>query len=245
MVKDALQTCIHLASGLSKTTRERAAAAARALIGHAGLEDVAAEAQDRVTRLADEIVNASKANTHLLTTFVTHEVDQAVERLGLARRSDLEDLRTEIAGLRAAVAHRASHDESAAAGRTAAPPDATATTRTRSPRKTAKAAAGAAKAPSAKAATAAPAKAATAKTAAAGPAKRTTTRRATKKAATPAATASGPTADPALGGAASRGSGAAGTDVGPFEPEPLPVPDQIPPAQPDEGLGGARPEDAQ
>jgi Poly(hydroxyalcanoate) granule associated protein (phasin) len=100
MVIEAWKNYAQLVNGITKTTRERALATAKALLAQAGLEDVAADASERVTKLAEEILTASAANRQILTNFVAHEVDQAVGRLGLARREDLEALRAEIAALR-------------------------------------------------------------------------------------------------------------------------------------------------
>lgn len=100
MVIEALQSYAQLASGLTKTTREKALATAKGLLDQAGLGDVASDAGDRVTKLADELLATSKANRQLLTTFVDAEVQKAVGRLGLATSEDIEDLRAEIAALR-------------------------------------------------------------------------------------------------------------------------------------------------
>jgi polyhydroxyalkanoate synthesis regulator phasin len=100
MVIEALQSYAQLASGLTKTTREKAIATAKGLLEQAGLGDVAADAGDRVSKLADELLATSKANRQLLTQFVDAEVQKAVGRLGLAKSEDIEDLRAEIAALR-------------------------------------------------------------------------------------------------------------------------------------------------
>ena len=100
MVIEALQSYAQLASGLTKTTREKALTTAKGLLDQAGLGDVASDAGDRVTKLADELLATSKANRQLLTQFVDSEVQKAVGRLGLAKSEDIEDLRAEIAALR-------------------------------------------------------------------------------------------------------------------------------------------------
>jgi polyhydroxyalkanoate synthesis regulator phasin len=110
MAIDALQHYVQLANGLTKTTRERALAAARAALSQVGLEDVATDASERVSKLADDIMHASRANRQLLTDFVAHEVDQAVHRLGLVRLEDLEELRAEVARLRSSVDPSAPRD---------------------------------------------------------------------------------------------------------------------------------------
>ncbi len=102
MVIEALQSYAQLASGLTKTTRAKAMATAKGLLDQAGLGDVAADAGDRVGKLADELLATSKANRQLLVSFVDAEVQKAVGRLGLATAEDIEDLRAEIAALRTA-----------------------------------------------------------------------------------------------------------------------------------------------
>ena len=98
---DPLQTYINMVTGVTKSTQEKASATARALLKQAGLDDVAAEASERVTKLTEEIMNASRTNRELLQHFVLAEVDKVAARLGLARTEDVQALRDEIASLRA------------------------------------------------------------------------------------------------------------------------------------------------
>jgi polyhydroxyalkanoate synthesis regulator phasin len=112
---DAFQAYINMVTGVTKTTQARAAATARAVLKQSGLEDAATEASDRVTKLAEEIMNASRTNRELLQHFVTAEVDKAAARLGFARAEDLDALRDEIASLRRQVS-----EATARAGRAAA-----------------------------------------------------------------------------------------------------------------------------
>lgn len=97
---EAFQTYINMVSGVTKSTQAKAAATARALLKQAGLEDVAAETSERVTKLAEEIMNASRANRELLQHYVTTEVDKAAARLGFARAEEVQALRDEIESLR-------------------------------------------------------------------------------------------------------------------------------------------------
>lgn len=97
---EAFQAYINMVTGVTKTTQAKAAATARALLKQAGLDDVASEASERVTKLAEEIINASRTNRELLQNFVTAEVDKAAARLGFARAEEVEALRDEIASLR-------------------------------------------------------------------------------------------------------------------------------------------------
>ena len=98
---EAFQAYINMVTGVTKSTQAKAAATARALMKQAGLEDVATETSERVTKLAEEIMHASRTNRDLLQHFVTAEVDKATARLGFARADEVQALRDEVAGLRA------------------------------------------------------------------------------------------------------------------------------------------------
>ena len=78
-----------MVTGVTKSTQAKAAATARALLKQAGLEDVATETSERVTKLAEEIMNASRTNRELWQHFVTAEVDKAAARLGFARADEV------------------------------------------------------------------------------------------------------------------------------------------------------------
>jgi polyhydroxyalkanoate synthesis regulator phasin len=119
-VAEAFQTYINMVSGVTKSTQAKAAATARALLKQAGLEDVAAETSERVTKMAEEIINASRANRELLQHYVTTEVDKAAARLGFARAEEVQALRDEIESLRAELKEtKASMANSAPAKKTA------------------------------------------------------------------------------------------------------------------------------
>jgi polyhydroxyalkanoate synthesis regulator phasin len=119
-VTEAFQAYVNMVTGVTKTTQAKAAATARAMVKQAGLEDVATEASERVTKLAEEIMNASRTNRELLQHFVTTEVDKAAARLGFARAEEVEALREEIASLRTQL-----NEATVRAGRTAATKKAT------------------------------------------------------------------------------------------------------------------------
>jgi polyhydroxyalkanoate synthesis regulator phasin len=124
-VADAFQSYINMVTGVTKTTQEKASATARALLKQAGLEDVAAEASERVAKLTEEIINASRTNRELMEHYVTAEVDKAAARLGFARADEVHALRDEVASLRAqldeARANEARMYEARAAAAKAAP----------------------------------------------------------------------------------------------------------------------------
>ena len=116
MVGDNVQSYVSMAAGLTKATREKARAAAKGLLAQAGLDDVATDAGDRVSKLADEIIQASRANRELLRKLVAAEIDKAAGRLGFARAEDLDGLRgqldalrVELADIRLGLAHKSVH----------------------------------------------------------------------------------------------------------------------------------------
>jgi len=118
-VAEAFQTYIDMVTGVTKTTQARATATARALLKQAGLEDVAAEASERVTKLAEEIMSASRANRELMQRFVTAEVDKATARLGFARAEEVQALRDEVASLRLDINEAKAEAVKAATAKTA------------------------------------------------------------------------------------------------------------------------------
>ena len=109
MVGEGLQNYVSMVTGLTKTTKAKAAAAAKALLAQTGLDEVAADASERVSKLADEIVAASKANRELLQKMVETEVDKAADRLGFARAEEVDALRRDLAELRLGLAHQSAH----------------------------------------------------------------------------------------------------------------------------------------
>ena len=98
---EAFQTYINMVTGMTRSTQAKAVATARAVLKQAGLQDVAAETSERVTKLTEEIMNASRTNRELWQRYVATEVDKAAARLGFARAEDVQALRDEIDSLRA------------------------------------------------------------------------------------------------------------------------------------------------
>jgi len=89
---DALRGYLQLASGLTDVTRERARAAARALVaqGEASVGAVVPPAVGgQVKSLTDDLLAASRANRSLLTSLIRAEVDRSVARLGLVSAAEL------------------------------------------------------------------------------------------------------------------------------------------------------------
>jgi polyhydroxyalkanoate synthesis regulator phasin len=93
MVREALRGYLALAGGLTEVTTNRARAAARALVeqGEATASQVGA--------LAEDLLATSRRNRESLAVLVSHEVDQAVRRLGLASAADVEALTRRVRDL--------------------------------------------------------------------------------------------------------------------------------------------------
>jgi polyhydroxyalkanoate synthesis regulator phasin len=106
MVLEALQTYVNLVNGLTRAPRERARATARGLLAQVGLEEVADDAERRVGRFTEEIMSAGRANRELLENLVGGEVTKAASRWGFVRSDDLDEVREEIAELRAQLARQ-------------------------------------------------------------------------------------------------------------------------------------------
>ncbi len=100
MVFEAVQSYVNLVNGLTRATRARAMANARAVLAHAGLEGAANDASERLGRLTEEILPASRANRQLHENVVSAEVDRSAARWGFVRTDEVNVLREEIAQLR-------------------------------------------------------------------------------------------------------------------------------------------------
>jgi len=111
MVMDALRGYVQLANGLTEVTKQRAEAAAKALLQQTGADKLTSGVTAKVSDLADEIVATSKSNRQLLQAIVTNEVEGAVARLGFVRSEEVaaltrrvQTLESELAEARAATA---------------------------------------------------------------------------------------------------------------------------------------------
>ena len=91
----------NVVGGLTRNVRVRAVTTTRALLAQVGLEDVVVGTGERMAKLAAEIGDASRANRDLLENLVVAQVDRAASRLGFVRAEDLQELRAEVAELRA------------------------------------------------------------------------------------------------------------------------------------------------
>ena len=116
---ESWQSYANMVSGLTRHVQERAASTTWALMARVGLEDAVVDTGERIAKLAEEIGNASRANRELLENLVVAEIDRAASRLGLVRAEDLQELRDEVADLRAEVRAAAADDKAGTTSRPA------------------------------------------------------------------------------------------------------------------------------
>lgn len=91
-----------LFDALARANAERRART-RAVLAAAGLEDVLSEAGQRAGRLAEDLLQASRANRKLVENLVIEEVARAADRWGFVRSEELEELRREVDELRVSL----------------------------------------------------------------------------------------------------------------------------------------------
>jgi polyhydroxyalkanoate synthesis regulator phasin len=103
MVLDGLRGYIQLANGLTDVTRERARAAARALVAQGGAV-VPTSVQAQVSTVTEDLLATSKANRNLLVNLVRGEVERSVARMGLVSTKDMAAAERRAAGLERRVA---------------------------------------------------------------------------------------------------------------------------------------------
>jgi polyhydroxyalkanoate synthesis regulator phasin len=107
MVIDALRGYLQLANGLTEVTRQRAMAAAKALVSHtgAGVEQaVPDQLQKQVQSLAEDLVATSRANRDLLVSVVRGEIERMVASLGLVTGEELAQVKQTVTRLESRVA---------------------------------------------------------------------------------------------------------------------------------------------
>jgi polyhydroxyalkanoate synthesis regulator phasin len=97
MVRDALSNYLTLASGLTDVTRQRARAAAKALVAQGGAT------VEQVSGLAEEVLQTSRATRAALVNLVRYEIEHALGRLGLASADEVATLRQRVANLEQAL----------------------------------------------------------------------------------------------------------------------------------------------
>ena len=89
-MRDALKNYLTLASGLTEVTRQRAEAAAKALVAQG---EAAAE---QVRPLAEDLLNASRANRENVANLVRTEVDKALGRMGIVTADEVARLQRRL-----------------------------------------------------------------------------------------------------------------------------------------------------
>lgn len=124
MVRDGVRSYLGMAAGIGTLTRQRAVAAARAVVSSG---EATAE---QVSSLADDLLATSRANREAVAGLVRVEVERALGRLGLATAEDIRTLTARLAAVEGSAR---------AASRPAAAPARKATTRAPAKRTAAKA----------------------------------------------------------------------------------------------------------
>lgn len=89
-MRDALNNYLALATGLTEVTRQRAEAAAKALVAQG---EAAAE---QVRPLAEELLAASRANRENVAVLVRTEVDKALGRVGIVTADEMARLQRRL-----------------------------------------------------------------------------------------------------------------------------------------------------
>lgn len=94
-MRDALKNYLTLASGLTEVGRQRAMAAAKALVAQG---EATAE---QVGNIAEDLVETSKANREMVTQLVRTEVEKALNKAGLATADSVQQLTKRLHSLEA------------------------------------------------------------------------------------------------------------------------------------------------
>jgi polyhydroxyalkanoate synthesis regulator phasin len=96
-VREAAKGYLALAGSLTQVTRERATAAARALVAQGGAT------AEQVSSLVDDVLEQSRQNREAVTALVRYEVERALARLGLGSDDEVRALVERIRALEADV----------------------------------------------------------------------------------------------------------------------------------------------
>ena len=89
-MNDALKGYLALATGLTEVTKQRATAAAKALVAQGEA------AAGSVTAVAEDLMAQSKSNREAVTALVKFEVDKALSKVGLATAEEVNELTARI-----------------------------------------------------------------------------------------------------------------------------------------------------
>src|SRR5690242_8921762 len=98
MAFESVRSYLQLASGLGEMTKARAMDAAQGLLALPGADEVTRRAV-QATALADQILEAAKANRANLLTLVQAEVEAALRGADVARVAEVEAARTALAAV--------------------------------------------------------------------------------------------------------------------------------------------------
>lgn len=101
-MRDALKSYLTLAAGLAEVPRQRALAAAKALVSSG---EATAE---QVSSLAEDLIEQTKQNREAVVVLVGSEVDRALGRIGLASADEVISLRERVRVLEAEARRSAS-----------------------------------------------------------------------------------------------------------------------------------------
>ena len=103
MAFESVRSYVQLASGLGEMTRARAMEAAQGLLSLPGADEVTRRAVQAST-LADQLLEAARANRANLMALVQHEVEAALKRSDVARVADISAAQAALAGLAREIA---------------------------------------------------------------------------------------------------------------------------------------------
>jgi hypothetical protein len=95
MAFESVRSYVQLASGLGEMTRARAMEAAQGLLALPGADEVTRRAVQAST-LADQLLEAAKANRASLLALVQGEVEEALRRADVARAADVDAARAAL-----------------------------------------------------------------------------------------------------------------------------------------------------
>ena len=115
-MNDALKGYLALASGLTEVTRQRAAAAAKALVAQGEA------AAGQVQAIADDLMAQSKSNREAVAALAKFEVDKALGRVGLASAEEVTELNARVRTLEAELRRFSSAAPASTPAAAASPP---------------------------------------------------------------------------------------------------------------------------
>lgn len=93
MVREAMKNYLALASGLTEVTRQRARAAARALVNQG--EAIPSQ----VSGLADDLIQTSRSNRDALLGIIRYEIERTMSRVGVASSDEVQALSDRVRAL--------------------------------------------------------------------------------------------------------------------------------------------------